>query len=83
MPKAKVLKCFEQLAAAKAGTKRKQAQAAEHKSRSHKLASIPLAQVMQWFDQLAALSSQFELCQDKKDRAVATSGRLNEEQDKV
>ncbi len=83
MPHAKAMQCFEQLAAAQAGTRRKQAQAAMHKARSNEQRTIPLAQVKQWFEQLAALRSRWELCKDKKDRALATSGNRDDEQNKV
>ena len=83
LPHAKVMQCFEQVAAAQAGTRRKQAQAAEHKARSNKQETVPLAQVKQWFEQLVALRSHWELCKDRTDRALATSGRRDDEQNKV
>lgn len=83
MPHARAMQCFEQVAEVQAGTRRKQAQAAQHKARSNKQETVPLAQVKQWFEQLVSLTSLWEVCKDRKERALATSGRRDDEQGEV
>ena len=59
------------------------AQVPRHKAQSNEQKTIPLAQVRQWFERLAALRSRWELCKDKKDRVLATSGHRDDEQNQV